>query len=238
MVTIGNKVYFAQQKQSVCVILKDKFLGKKRFFEDALITPGCGDNPVILITGWAYQILPIKSVFLGSFVSVCTLAAAATKAQLQSLAGKLSWASNVHTWGRTRLNTVFQLIRDLNKSNHKVITSAALTEDIHWWLKCLQQGTNRRLIWEWRPSTTIATDSSSVGGGAFCFDTGAWLYINWLMDKASLANQHINVKELATIIYAIVTWAPFFRGFNFNIYTHNIFSAIAINNGTVRNRTA
>ena len=58
------------------------------------------------------------------------------------------------------------------------------------------------------------------------------------MDKASLASQHINVKELATIIYAIVTWAPFFRGFNFNIYTDNIFSAIAINKGTVRNRTA
>ncbi len=62
-----------------------------------------------------------------------------SKTQLQSLAGKLNWAATVFPWGRTRLGSIFQLIRDLNKGNHKAIKTAALAEDLAWWATCLWQ---------------------------------------------------------------------------------------------------
>lgn len=157
-----------------------------------------------------------------------------SKTQLQTLAGRLSWAATVHPWGRTRLNTIFQLIRELNKSNHKVIKTAALADDLNWWTTCLLQDTNRRQIWDRRPTIQMATDSSNVGGGAFCTDTGAWLYINWLLDSQRLANEHINIKELAIIAYTVCTWAPMYPGFHFNVFSDNTFSVIAVNKGAAR----
>ena len=56
-----------------------------------------------------------------------------SKKQVQRIAGRLSWASNVHTWGRAYLGSFFHAIRQLNKSNHKLIMTSAMQHDLAWW---------------------------------------------------------------------------------------------------------
>ena len=158
-----------------------------------------------------------------------------TKAQLQSLAGKLNWACSVVRWGMARVQSIFQLIRNLSRPRHKAILTAAAKSDLAWWHSILAFGINERQIWVTQPQINIITDACSIGSGAFCLQDGSWLYANWLLDFPALAKQHINVKELAIIVYALCIYAPIYPGHHFNVGTDNMFSMYAINKGTSRN---
>ena len=57
--------------------------------------------------------------------------------QLQSLAGKLSWAAHVVNGGTIDLQRVLNIIKPLKKDNHKVLLTDGFRKDITWWLECL-----------------------------------------------------------------------------------------------------
>ena len=145
---------------------------------------------------------PEKSDKLCQLLALSLTRSRLTKAQLETLAGKLSWAANVVTWGRTHINSFFQLIRTLKGKRHKARMTPLLRTDIQWWLNCLRHGKNTRLMWAYRPPVCITTDSSGAAGGAF-HHNGDWLYCNWLLDRPGMANEHINIKELAMMQEAI-----------------------------------
>ena len=142
-----------------------------------------------------------------------------SKHQLQRLAGKLSWASNVVTWGRAHLWHIFHSIRRLKHKSHK-IPSKCIYEDIVWWRDVLALQRNRCHIWDTdRPTAWLYTDASHCGGGAFCH--GNWLYTNWRLDT-HLADTHINIKEFAMIREAVVQWGPNLSGHKVLLYTDNM----------------
>lgn len=178
---------------------------------------------------------PDKKQKLLDYIDSVRTKARMTKTQLQSLAGKLNWACTVVTWGKARMDSVFQLIRNLRKARHKAQLTEAMRGDLAWWHGILASGINWRQIWETRSQINIITDASVVGGGAFCTENGSWLYANWHLDIPALAAQHINIKELAIIVHALSIWAPIYQGRHFRIGTDNIFSMYAINKGTARN---
>jgi hypothetical protein len=64
-----------------------------------------------------------------------------SRAQLETLAGKLSWASNVVVWGRTHMCNIYAALACLKQRPHKVhITS--FKQDLIWWRQILACGHN------------------------------------------------------------------------------------------------
>ena len=161
-----------------------------------------------------------------------------TKRQLQSLAGKLTWAANVHPWGKPFLASFFQAIAMLARPDHKFKITKAMQMDMHWWACCLSKDLHVRQIWDQRPGNVITTDSSSVGAGGFCFNDGDFCYTNWLLDKPWLSNAHINLKELATVLICLDRWAAAYQGFHFYVYSDNFMTTCALNNRYSPNSTA
>ena len=94
-----------------------------------------------------------------------------SKKQLQSLAGKLAWASHVTPWGKTHTCALFRQLSMLKKLSHKVKISV-FRDDINWWQNCLKRGNHCRRLWDNRPIIYISTDASRPGGRAFRANNG------------------------------------------------------------------
>ena len=157
-----------------------------------------------------------------------------SKSQLQSIAGKLNWASNVITWGRLQLCGLFEAIGILKEQHHKMRV-AHLKQDLAWWRSALALGQNARRIWDDRPTAWLFTDASQSGGGAFCGSD--WLYRNWHVDS-SINKEHINIKELGMVKEALVAWAPHFRGQRLIVYSDNASTIAWLNKAGPRNAKA
>ena len=119
-----------------------------------------------------------------------------TKRQLQTLTGKLIWAANVHPWGKAFMVSFFHATGMLMHPHHKIRISRQMLADLQWWVNCLSTDMHVRPIWDRRSTVTITTDSSSVGAGGFCVDSGDICYCNWTLDKPYLANAHIGYSAL------------------------------------------
>lgn len=170
--------------------------------------------------------------------ALCTLIEAfkaktrATRRQLESLAGKLIWASNVIPWGRTHVRTIYDLLSCLKLPSHKCKLQP-ISEDLTWWLHWLRAGNNTRLIWDHRPVTHVLTDASLEAGGAFC--QGDWIYSSWPADFPDLANEHINVKELAAVYIAACRWGKLWQNTKVVIHTDNTVTDCVIDSGSPQN---
>lgn len=159
-----------------------------------------------------------------------------SKTQLQSLGGRLNWAANVHPWGRAYMASIFKAIGKLHMAKHKIQLNTAMTADISWWLACLNRDQDVRQLWGERPTCSIYTDSSAVGGGAFCQND--WTYVNWVLDRPYLAQQHINIKELAMAVEATSRWAPLHSGHQLDIFTDNMMTCHILNTRRATNQVA
>ena len=159
-----------------------------------------------------------------------------SKRQLQALGGRLNWASTVHPWGRAYTASIYRAVSLLKSPHHKLLLNKDIIADIQWWLACLNKLPNVRLIWDNRPNISIVTDSCAAAGGAFC--QGDWMYVNWLLDKPRIANQHINIKELAMAVESVARFAPAHPSCHLRIMTNNFMTSCAINNKTSSNPMA
>ena len=158
-----------------------------------------------------------------------------TRRQLESLGGKLQWASTVIPWGRSHTRSVYDVISTLQHPSHKYLIEQYLRNDLHWWLKWLTTGGNSRLIWDNRPERHLVTDASTVGAGAFCPD-GDWVYARWDLDFPVIEPHHINVKELASICVAAHRWSSKWRHTRVVVFTDSQVVESIINTGTSHNR--
>ena len=156
----------------------------------------------------------------------------ASRRQLESLAGKLVWASHVIPWSRLHLRTLFDLISTLKRASHKCKLDS-VRNDLQWWLKWLVIGNNTHLIWDTRHVTHVYTDSSNDAGGAFC--QGDWVYTNWSADIPPISAHHINIKELAAVYAAAYRWAPLWTNRRVVVRTDSEVVMAIINKGTSTN---
>ena len=157
-----------------------------------------------------------------------------TRRQLESLAGKLSWAAHVIPWGRTHLRSIFNVIKTLNLPKHKVLTSV-ITTDLQWWSVWLSMGNNTKLIWDNRPLLHAYTDASLRAGGGFY--QGDWFYSEWQADWPDISDDHINIKELGSVCIAALRWGPTWSGHRVMIHTDSRVVEAMINNGSSTNDT-
>ena len=156
----------------------------------------------------------------------------ASRSQLESLAGKLCWASHVVPWGRTHLRSIYVLISSLKSPTHKC-RLGDLQTDLTWWHYWLNNGENWRHIWPPTTALNVFTNACTDGGRGFC--CGNLLYVHWAHDVPRLTPHHINTKELVTVVMAAQAWSHVWANHHVGVFTDNRVTEAAVNNGTARN---
>ncbi len=152
--------------------------------------------------------------------------------QLQQLAGRLNWASNVVQGGRTYLRRVLDLMRPLKEPHHKVILGVDFQRDIQWWVSYLQLFNSKSLLWGHCPTQHVHLDASSVAGGYY-YD-GDWGLTMWECDSPSAKDLHINDKEIFAGVLAARRWAPYWTNSVVVFHTDNMTARAAFDKGTVK----
>lgn len=158
----------------------------------------------------------------------------ASKGQLQSVAGKLSWAAGVVKGGRVFLRRIFDRIRTLKHNSHKTLLSAEVRRDFLWWSKFLTVFNGKSALLDTCPIECVFTDACDEGaGGSFGSD---WFYYNWRNDWPEARDFHINEKEVIAVALATQRWAPLWQNKKIIVYSDNTVTVAAINKGSSRNR--
>ena len=154
--------------------------------------------------------------------------------QLQSLAGKLNWASGVIRGGRTFLRRILDAMLPLKASHHKIVISSDMIADLMWWRQYLRIFNGKALALHAAvPTHSVATDACNAAAGMAY--NGDWSYVNWLCDFPQVADWHINYKETLAIIIASFRWAPMWKNSHVQVFTDNVTAKAIINKGTSRN---
>ena len=107
----------------------------------------------------------------------------ASKKQLQSLAGKLSWAARVVYGvygGRVFIRRIIDAICPMRAASHKRIITPDMRLDIQWWDEFMYSFNGSALILDDVPKTIVYTDACDQAGGGHC--EGDWFYCNWSVD--------------------------------------------------------
>jgi hypothetical protein len=154
--------------------------------------------------------------------------------QLQSLAGKLNWATQVVRGGRTYLRRVLDSMLPLKFSHHKTLISRDMREDLVWWQKFLKIFNGKALALHAAvPTHTVFTDACNIAAGLAY--NGDWSYVNWQLDMPQAVAMHINYKEALAIVISAFRWAPMWRNAHVEVFTDNVTAKAIINKGTCRN---
>lgn len=151
----------------------------------------------------------------------------ATKLQLQSLVGKLSFAARVVRGGRTFLRRIFNAIASLKKQHHKVRLQGAIKGDLQWWHHFLSVFNGVTAFIEETNVCSVSTDACLQAGGAFY--NGDIHYTVWQADNPDVADLCINYLEAMAIIKAVQRWCFLFKNKLVYIYTDNQCAATLLN---------
>jgi hypothetical protein len=182
----------------------------------------------------ALQLPEEKLVALREELAVFSDRKRASKKQIQSLAGKLSWAAQVIFGGRAFLRRIIDSICLLKHSSHKMCLSREFRQDVSWWLDFMSTFNGKSLLLDRRPLAAIYTDACVNGGGASW--NNDWFYVNWHVDFPEVSDCHINEKETLAVVLAAVRWAPNFANKRVHVYCDNSATVGSINKGSSRNK--
>ncbi|CAC5409546.1 unnamed protein product [Mytilus coruscus] len=142
-----------------------------------------------------------------------------SKKQLQSLAGKLNWASSVVHGRRVFLLRIIDGIMKLKHDWHKMCLCSDILHDIHWWYNFMFTFNGKSLLLNTNPVTSVYTDACKTGaGGMFGTD---WLYVNWKEDFPFAQSLHINEQEAFAVALAAKRWAKCWKNRCVHIFCDN-----------------
>ena len=156
-----------------------------------------------------------------------------TKRQLQSLAGRLSWAAGVVKGGRVFLRRIFDKISTLKHASHRTLLGSTVRDDLFWWHTFLATFNGRSMLLDKQPIECAFTDAcNEAAGGSFGVD---WFYFNWDQDFPSVSAFHINEKEVLAVVLAAQRWAPLWQNKRVILYSDSSVTVACLNKGTSRN---
>ena len=145
----------------------------------------------------------------------------ATKRELLSLIGKLSFASRAVPAGRLFLRRLITLSTTVSQLHHHIRINAEARADIAWWQSFLPSwnGTAKFVS----PDVTTAADfdlftdaSGTLGCGGYF--RGEWFHYDWLPHQRQ---QSIQWKELFAVVAAARTWGSAWTGKRIRFYCDN-----------------
>ena len=148
----------------------------------------------------------------------------ATKRDLLSLIGKLSFAAKVVPSGRLFLRRLIELSTTVSKLHHHIHLNVEAREDIIWWDRFLPSwnGVSIFLDPNWKDAETINlfTDASgTLGYGAYF--NGAWFRGDWSPHQR-LPLRSIQWQELFAIVAAACTWGHLLQGQRITVHCDNM----------------
>lgn len=157
--------------------------------------------------------------------------AKATKKQLSSLAGKLSWASLCIYGGRQFLRGIFNRINSLTLQHHRARITGEVRADIRWWLSYMDQFNNTVPMVDLRPATPVSIDSCQLAGGAFYLNDA--VYTPW--GGTDAFTLPINYKEVIALEPAVQAWAACWTNKRIYVHSDNLAAVSIINRGSCKN---
>ncbi|KAL5515947.1 hypothetical protein EMCRGX_G001197 [Ephydatia muelleri] len=148
----------------------------------------------------------------------------ATKRELLSLIGKLSFAAKVVPAGRLFLRRLIQLSTTVRKLHHHIHLNPEARADLRWWNSFLPSwnGISMFIAPEWKDADSfqLYTDASgSFGFGAYL--DGAWFRGDW-QPHQQLLKRSIQWQELFAIVAAALTWGHFLTGQCIRFHCNNL----------------
>ena len=158
----------------------------------------------------------------------------ATRKELESLIGKLQFASKCIRPDRTFTSRLIQWLRGMSRAGKHHIPVEA-RKDISWWGKCLEQYNGVSILWLTRvPGTdaVVASDACLKEYGAI----HGKQYIRGLFPQ-ELQNSNIAYLEMYAVLAAVRVWRKQLVGKYFWIHVDNQAVATVLNTGASRDET-
>lgn len=157
----------------------------------------------------------------------------ATKCQLQSLIGKLNFATQCVFGGRFFLRRLHDAVGRLRLPWHRTRVTRAMQGDMQWWIHYLEEFSGMIDMLDPRPRTPIYTDACLLACGAVYEDQ--YVYLRW-EDWPITQNVHINHKETLAFEVALTHWAEQLRNSKVIIHCDNTTAVAVMNRGSSRNQ--
>ena len=137
----------------------------------------------------------------------------ASKRQLLSLLGKLSFAAKVVRTGRAFIGRLLAAAKSAKALHHHVKINEAARADLQWWSSCI--ATHNGISY-YNPSFTgddvmhVYSDASNTAFGAVCGNE--WFQMAYVGTLAPFLEKSINWREFHAALAALATWATSLRG--------------------------
>ena len=126
--------------------------------------------------------------------------------QMQELAGKINWATQVVRAGRLYLRRLFEAIANVKERHHKIVLTAELKDDICWWKQVFTNFNGVRILQLEDPVHRIMLNAEKYGAGMQL--NNDWYFLSWQADAPSLLNKGIIDKEVSLMAISLLNWAP------------------------------
>ena len=151
--------------------------------------------------------------------------------ELQSLVGKLSWASQCVQGGRTFIRRLIDPIAQLKSPWHRTRVTQDMKEDIEWWMRFLDVFNGLTAMIDNRPVLPVWTDACLVAAGAVFGQEYVYTPFSTWPGASGL---HINHKETLAIETAAARWAHRWANHRVFLYCDNQAAVGIVNKGSCR----
>ena len=154
------------------------------------------------------------------------------KRSLQSLAGKLSWASQVIPGGRPYIRRIFDRINALRGPRHRTRVDERMKGDLAWWIRFSRIFNGALPMRDLNPVSPVSIDACSTAAGGFF--NGDWFNVPWRAWPGA-SELPITYKEVLALEPAVQRWGPLWRNRHIYVHCDNQSAVHIINKGTSRN---
>ena len=157
----------------------------------------------------------------------------ATKKEVQSIAGVLSFIAICVPSSRIFMGRIFGLMKVLPKFGKHDLTRA-FKLDIQWWIRFMElyNGVSMMLVEEWsEPDAIMATDACLIGCGGWFAASRLFFHTEFPSSIKARFNtkHHITQLEMLTVLLACKVWGHLLAGCRVLIYCDNEGTVNAIN---------
>lgn len=180
------------------------------------------------------MILRLPEEKLGKFlqeVNCMYNAKNASKRQLQSLVGRLSWACQAIQGGRPYIRRLLDRINTLKGPGHRTRITMEIKRDLAWWITFSRTFNGSVPMLDLRNHLSVSLDACSYGAGGFFGNQ--FYHLPWEAWEGT-SDLHINFKEVLALEPALTLWGHQWANHRVHVHSDNQTAVAIINRGTSR----